>query len=555
MPNFVDITAGRQQAEVAFQEWLPDIPGFESQGFPVLFNAFPADNGLYKPKFGFQRDSVNTLIDLVAGVTVNAGQLVGVRNPATNGVFWYTAAVDQVADTMHFFEYTESTRTWGNVTPLVAPTHPFDGHAYFSTFGTRIYATAGNATAILAKDIGGGGNFASITDAHRFRDATVIRGFLMGISYQQGVAPSAQVPTGVAWSADQDPENWINVTTDPLGALAVLRGETQLEGGGRLQRIIPGVGGADATIFGQSKIWRVTFIGAPTVWDFQIVEEDEGTSIPTSVVSDGDRIVFYGRRGWMEFDGGSARPIGAGKVNYSFIRRDTNRDFSFDPGPLQGFNRGLRSAVLGQPYSDGVSAFLYRSDTDDTFVNLQTDGLADIETTDTPAQPIEATVSSDFPDTMLFYNKFSGRWGNAKLGLQAIGRGETNLNAPDTPAFQGLDTGLGMVTFNGAILPATFRSQESTGGANSMLTVRQVWPYINNNNCTIRLAYRNSLGEDQQLGAARTLESDASVPVNESGRFVAVQLEMPEGQEWLDGLIGCSVEFADQGIGSVVSSV
>ena len=51
------------------------------------------------------------------------------------------------------------------------------------------------------------------------------------------------------------------------------------------------------------------------------------------------------------------------------------------------------------------------------------------------------------------------------------------------------------------------------------------------------------------------LETDGSIPVNESGRFVAVQFEMPEGRSWPDGFMGVSAEFADQGIGSVIPSL
>ena len=55
MPNFIDVTAGREQAQIGFQEWLPDIPDFENPGFPVLFNAYPADNGLYKLFVGMHK--------------------------------------------------------------------------------------------------------------------------------------------------------------------------------------------------------------------------------------------------------------------------------------------------------------------------------------------------------------------------------------------------------------------------------------------------------------------------------------------------------------------
>jgi len=45
-------------------------------------------------------------------------------------------------------------------------------------------------------------------------------------------------------------------------------------------------------------------------------------------------------------------------------------------------------------------------------------------------------------------------------------------------------------------------------------------------------------------------EADASVPVNESGRFTAMRLELPAGDRWT-ALLGMSVEIADHGHGGV----
>ena len=104
MPNLLDITSRRQQREIAFNDWKPDVPAFSSDGFPLLFNAYPSDIGLYKPILAPAIESLNSITGLVAAATNNAGQLVGFRNPSTNAVFLYTAAADPIGDTMHFFE-------------------------------------------------------------------------------------------------------------------------------------------------------------------------------------------------------------------------------------------------------------------------------------------------------------------------------------------------------------------------------------------------------------------------------------------------------------------
>ena len=549
MPNLSDVSIQRRQLDAPLIEWVPDHPQFRNPGIYDMRNALPSDNGLYKPIRGPVTEGTNNLTDLVAGVVNNAGELQSFRNPANNRPFYYTAAVDPSGSTFHLFQYDETTTTWTDVTPGTPPTAGFDAHAYFSAFGTRVYATSGFSTGLLAKDIGGVDDFAAISGAPQFRDAVVIRGFMFGINFTRTVAPNDTVTTGVSWSANGNPENWIDPLTDPIGALALLRGETQLEGGGRLQRVLPGIGGADAIIIGVSKIWRVTFIGPPSVWDFQVVEENEGTSLPTSVISDGQSIIFRGRRGWMIFDGAQARPIGAGKVDFSFVRTSGNEDFALNGGPLAGFNQGIRTALVGEPFTDSVSAVLFRSDVDATVEPLQTDGSVTIETSD--GDPIEVTVNTPFPDSLLLFNRLTGAWGNAKIPLQAIGRVETNLTRTDSPRMVGLDEDLNLVSFSGDTLEARFDSTEVTGGVQNVITVRYAWPFVNNNNCTIQLMYRSKLGDPQQIQNPKVLEEDGAIPINESGRFVSLRAIMPAGQNWEDGFIGIATEFADLGIGSV----
>lgn len=547
MPNLGDVSTQRRQVQAPILEWVPDHPQFRNPGIFNLRNGWPADTGLYKPVQGIVTEGSNGLKDLVPGVTNNAGQLQSFRDVSSNRPFYYTAAVDPVADDFHLFQYDEQGSVWSDVSPAVVPNAVFDGHAYFSQFGNRVYAATGATSPLLAKDIGTATAFATIANAPRFVDAVVIRGFLMGVNFVRETPPGGVVTTGVSWSGINDPENWIDPVADPSGALSALRGETELEGGGRLLRILPGIGGADAIIFGQFKIWRVTFIGPPGVWDFQVVEEAEGTVMPTSVVSDGQLIFFRGRRGWMTFDGARAQPIGAGKVDFSFIRREGNEDFAFNGGTLGGFNRGIRSAVSGEPYADNVAMFLFRSDVNSSSEAIQADDLSNIETDQ--LEPIEATVSSQFQDTMLFVNKLTGAWGNAKLPLQCIARVETNVTRTDAPRMVGLNENLQLVTFDGANLETIFDTAEVTGDANNIVTIRNVWPYVNNNNCTIRLFVRNKLGDVQEIQNPRFLEEDASIPINESGRFVSLRITMPAGEDWPDGFVGFLSEFADLGIG------
>ena len=550
MPNLFDISGKRKQIEVDFAEWLPDHPPFGNPGFPNMENALPADLGFYRPMRKPVLLSTNSLTDLVPSVTVNSGQIFGIRADA--GIFYYTAAVDRVADTLHLFQYVEDTDTWQDVTPASAPSHQPNDHAFFATFGTRIYVGFSTETPILAKDIGTVTPFAAVSGAPNPRDIIVTRGFLVGIHFRRGASPTDRIRTGVTWSASGDPENWIDPVADPTGALAVLRGETQLEGGGRLQRIIPGVNGADAIIFGQSKIWRMSFIGSPSVWDFQIIHEDEGTPVPTSVVSDGSFIYFMGRRGWMRTDGANVTPIGAGKVDRAFIGNDVlDQRFEVDGATLLELNIGLRAAISADPFTDRMVFWTYQAQTDSGLLDLITD-TGDTIVTD-QGDILQVSNKSDFNDTLLVFNEVTGRWGNAKVGLLAIGRVETFRTRLDAPRFVGLDVDLNLVAFEtienvSETFAAFFESAEGVGPVNNRVTISKVWPYVDSANCTVSLLTREKLSDPQTQAVAIGIDGDASVPIDDSGRFVALRLDIPESDDWIANL-GLSVELSDQGTG------
>ena len=494
--------------------------------------------------------STNSLKDLVAGVTVNAGQIIGLRG--SSGIFYYTAAVDRVADTIHLFQYVEATDTWQDVTPDPAPAHQAGDHAYFAAFGTRIYVGFSTNTSILAKDIGTVTPFAAVSGAPSPKDIIVTRGFLVGIQFQRGATPFTTIRTGVTWSASGDPENWIDPVADPIGALSVLRGEIQLEGGGRLQRIIPGVNGADAIIFGQSKIWRMSFIGPPAVWDFQIIHEDEGTPIPTSVVSDGSFIYFMGRRGWMRTDGANVTPIGAGKVDRAFIGNDVlDQRFEVDGATLLDFNIGLRASISADPFTDRLVFWTYQAQTDNELFDLIADSGESIITDQ--GDVLQVSNKSDFNDTVLIFNEVTGRWGNAKLGLLAIGRVETFRTRLDNPRLVALDVDLNLVAFEdvnnvSGTFAAFFETAESIGPVNNRLTIRKVWPYIDAPNVQVSLLAREKLSDPQTKATALGIDSDASVPIDNSGKFVALRVDIPESDVWTANL-GLSVELSDQGTG------
>ena len=544
MPNLFDLSSQRGQVDVAFADWLPDHPAFQNPGFPVLENAVPSDAGVFRPMPNISSFGGNTLLDLVPTLTAVVGDLRGFRNPDSGAVFYYMMARDDAGGSLHLFQFDESTQLWQDVTPGGGLTAGFDSFARFRSFGTEVYAAMGSTEQIHSMEIGSAGPFAPVSGAPSAKDLAIIRGFAVAIDIVDG---SGREATKVSWSAQDNPDNWIDPIADPIGALSVLRGFIELEGGGRLKRIIPGVLGSDAIILAETAIWRMTFVGAPRVWDFRIIAEDEGTTVPTSVISSTQAIYFYGRRGWMRLDASGLAPIGAGKVNRAFTRSDVlGGSFRFDPSSQQGLERGIRAAIGASPLDENLVLYSYRSETDDVLARLTTSAGDTIVTSD--GNQIVVNVSSNVNDTVLMFNELTGVWGNAKLVLTAIGRIETNRTADDTPELLGMNQDFGLVRFNGNSLGATFESAEVTGPVNNRVTVRRTWAATDAAGVQVSLLNRESLEDVQEASPPLVRERDQAIPVNQSGRYVAVRATIPNGASW-SFMRGISVEAADQGKG------
>lgn len=551
MPNLRDASGQRRPVDLEFTAWAPDAPPYANPGFPLCNNVFPSDNGFYRPVFQPEEQGSNSLTDLIAGLTNVSGEFIGLRELDNNTPHHYVSAVDDLNDLVYFFKYDEVLGLWQDVTPLAGPL-PLESQTYgrYTTFGTDIYVCSGLSDILHSKNIGTVDRFLAVTDSPKAFDIATIRGFLVAVSVVEFGIDSLN---GVSWSAAGDPTNWIDPNTDPIGALSVLRGFTTLEGGGRLHRIMPGIAGADAIIFGQGAIWRMTFIGPPSVWDFQIVEGAEGTSLPASVISDGEVIYYYGLRGWMVFNGAQAQPIGAGKVDRAFIDRTTADGlFRYVPGPLNSFQGGISASISAEPFPDKMAVWSYRANRQAVVANIVTD-TGDTIVTDT-GDAISARILTNFNNTLLFFNRITGQWGNSNAVLQAIGRAATNRTESNNPRLMGINDIFKLVRFNPvSTLDAFIDTLEVRSDTNARITVKRVWPYVESADVTISLLSREKLSDPQVQSTPKGLEEDAAVPVFESGRYVALRIEFPLDERWHSGLQGVTAEFADQGLGSVDS--
>ena len=114
------------------------------------------------------------------------------------------------------------------------------------------------------------------------------------------------------WSAQNDITTW--------GAnVAVQSGSTTLDlSGGAIKRII---GGETGTILQQRHIRRMTYVGPPTIWQIDLVEERRGVIAQNAAVKFGRNIFIASEDGFYVFDGYQSQPLGINRVDEYFTSR------------------------------------------------------------------------------------------------------------------------------------------------------------------------------------------------------------------------------------------
>lgn len=86
---------------------------------------------------------------------------------------------------------------------------------------------------------------------------------------------------------------------------------------GWIQRVIGGQYGG--LIFQQYGIVRMTYIGSPLIFQFDIVNDAIGALTPSSVINTGDVVAFLSQNGFYILDGQNSIPIGDKKVDTFFF--------------------------------------------------------------------------------------------------------------------------------------------------------------------------------------------------------------------------------------------
>ena len=267
-------------------EWLPDMPAMNNPGSTVATNVIP-----FASSYGSFADPV-VYSD---ALTTRCRGSISVRDTAGT-------AYNFAGDTAGLYKMASA--AWTNVSKVGGYATGSEERWDFVQYGVTLIAS-NYSDAPQAWTLGTSSAFANLAGSPpSYRTGAAVRDFVMVGNTNDG---SGVRPNAVRWCAIDDPTSW-TVGTNQADFQV-------LPNAGFIRKV---VGGEYAVILGESSIYRATYVGSPIVFQFDEVSPGRGCVSQGSVANIGPLIFFLSDDGFYVFDGNTAQPIGANKVDKYF---------------------------------------------------------------------------------------------------------------------------------------------------------------------------------------------------------------------------------------------
>lgn len=470
-------------------EWLPDLPAFENPGATEAKNVIPAATG-YRPF-----PSLSAYSGSLAGRAQGA---FATRDAAGNGANF-------AADAAKIYKL--SAGTWPDVSRTAGGAYATasDGGWCFAQFGDLVVAVNFN-DAPQKWQLGASANFAALGGAPpNARFVATVRDFVV-------LGRVAGFPSRVKWSGINNAETW---TVSP----ATQADEQDLPDGGWIQGI---VGGEAGTVLQERAIKRMTYVGAPLVFQFDEISGNVGATIEGSIAAFENMIFFAHASGFYLLRGAKElQAIGDHKVDRHF-------------------------------WADIDQSYLYR-------VSAAVDPVGKLYVISYPG----AGHSGGLPNKVLIYNWAIGRWSRAEADLELVYPGLSQagytLDGLDAvsgsldalpfsldsavwsgvgrPLLAGFDAAHRLGYFEGGTLNAVVETTEAQLFAGRRALVRAIRPLVegvatNGAGITLQLGTRNTTVEPVTWTGPRSLDGNGVCPVRSNARYHRARIGIAAGTTW-----------------------
>jgi hypothetical protein len=291
-----------QTVPLPVKPWLPDLGDLNNPGSPNVVNAIPFSEGVYGPMYGLNAYSTNGLTARCQGAAAFIDTSASVYIFAGDANDLYLLKVGSAA--------------WSKVSKVAGGySTPSDAQWHFEYFNGRVIATNG-VDPIQSFTVGSSTAFADLAAAApKAKYLATTKGFLIAANTNDSV--NGACPQRVWWPALNDPTNW--PTPGGVTAAEFQSSYNDLFGtGGFIQGIAGNLGNADAAIFQEHMLWRATYSGPPSTFEFFPAAGMRGCSAPGSIIALNGIVYYLGEDGFYAFDGAQSDPIGANKVDKTF---------------------------------------------------------------------------------------------------------------------------------------------------------------------------------------------------------------------------------------------
>lgn len=462
---------------IPFAEWLPDQQDLNNPGATVAKNVVPHANG-YKPLPSLQVYS-DALSARPRGMFV--------ARDADNTVYTY------VGDETKLYSLADA--AWTDVSRTAsAYTTAATGYWEFAKWGENLLAT--NFANEIQKIALGGTNFADLDGGPpKARHIAVVRNFVVTGNTFDSV--DGNVPNRVRWSAADDEESWT------VSASTQADYEDLYGAGGWVQRVF---GGEYGVVFQESSVWRMTYVGTPTIFTFDEVLPKHGLLAPGAACQFGDLIFFLSPVGLEVLTNGStAQSIGANKIDR----------FLFDDLDSGNLDR-LHCAV----------------DTEKRHFYMAYPG---VDNTDGRCNRI------------VIYDWTIGKWSFAEVESHLIGAAQTpgvTLDGLDSyfaslddvtpslddPVWQGgapqliaFNSDFKLAFFSGDPMSAVIETRELNLSPNKRTLLNAVRPLIDGGSTSIQVATRNLQSASESWSATTSVSSTGRATLRRNARYHRVR--------------------------------
>jgi len=461
-------------ARIDFGEWLPDQPGLTGVVKEAL-NVVPQAVG-YGP--------LRTPVDYSQAASENINNVVAGRNPSSGNTEVFAGGSTKL------FKLDSNDLSLDDVSKAGGYSTPTEQKWRFTQFGNVLiganaqeklqYWTLGTSTAW--------DDLAAAAPTARY--LTVVRDFVV-TGYTSGTDPQK-----VQWSGINDETAWTTTSTNQSDYQVI-------PDGGSVQGL---TGGEFGIVLMERSIYRMSYVGTPSIFQFDNISRNLGCFEPNSVVQYQGITYFLSDDGFYACNGTQVIGIGSEKVDRYFF------------------------SDLDESYSYKMSA------TVDPIKNLVVWAY--------PSAGSNGTV-----DSLLIYNFETKRWSRGEVSVSFVAQSATpayTLEALD--AFGTVDTistsfdsriwtggktqfvggsGAKIVTFSGSSLTGTIQTGDLEAPGQTS-TINMSRPLVDGGAADVAFATRNRLVDAISFGSYTSADSEGRAAFRTTGRYHRLSVQ-PSG--------------------------